>query len=46
MADNRIVDDLSEEEYADYENNPENWEDVINNTVDYYRETMGIDDDE
>lgn len=33
---NRIVDDLSEEEYEDYEKNPEKYEDVTRNTLDYY----------
>lgn len=42
----RTVDDLSDEEYEDYEKNPENWGDVTNNTIDYYRGIMGIDDDE
>lgn len=42
----RIVDDLSEEEYEDYQKHPENWEDVTNNTHDYYRELTGADDDE
>lgn len=44
--DDRMVDDLSDEEYEDYERNPENWEEVTNNTIDFYREAMGIDNDE
>ena len=28
MSDDRTIFDLSEEEYEDYENNPENWEEV------------------
>lgn len=42
----RIVDDLSEEEYEDYDKHPENWEDVTDNTIDYYRGLTGADDDE
>ena len=32
MIDDRTIFDLSEEEYEDYENNPEDWEEVTNNT--------------
>lgn len=32
MSDDRTIFDLSEEEYEDYENNPENWEEVTENT--------------
>lgn len=32
MSDDRTIFDLSEEEYEDYENNPENWEEVAENT--------------
>lgn len=32
MSDDRTIFDLSEEEYEDYENNPENWEEVMENT--------------
>ena len=28
MSDDRTIFDLSEEEYEDYENNPEDWEEV------------------
>lgn len=45
-SDNRIVDDLSEEEYNDYEQNPENWEEVTSNTNEYYSDLMGINDNE
>lgn len=45
MAD-RIVDDLTDEEYKDYVNHPENWEEVTDNTYDYYRELTGVNDDE
>lgn len=46
QREDRMVEDLTEEEYKDYEKHPENWEEVTNNAIDYYRETMGIDDDE
>ncbi|MCM1489771.1 MAG: hypothetical protein NC095_02950 [Muribaculum sp.] len=46
IKDDRMVDDLTDEEYEDFERNPENWEDVIDNTNEYYRDMMGIDDDE
>lgn len=32
MSEDRTIFDLSEEEYEDYENNPEDWEVVTNNT--------------
>ena len=32
MIEDRTIFDLSEEEYEDYENNPENWEEVTENT--------------
>ncbi len=44
--DTRIHDDLTDKEYEDYEKHPENWENVTNNTIDYYRDCMGIEDDE
>lgn len=31
--DNRTIFDLSEEEYEDYEKNPEKWEDVTDNSI-------------
>lgn len=31
--DDRTILDLSDEEYEDYENNPENWEDVTENSI-------------
>ena len=40
MRDDRILDDLSEEELDDYERNPEKYGDVIENTNNHYRETM------
>ena len=36
MRDSRTVDDLSDEEYEDYTNNPDNYEDVTQNTYDLY----------
>ena len=47
MRDERILDDLSEEELADYENNPDKYEDVIDNTNEHYTDLMypeGIED--
>lgn len=38
MRDERTVDDLSEEEYEDYQNYPEKYEDVTRNTIDLYDE--------
>ena len=32
MSDDRTIFDLSDEETEDYENNPENWEEVTENT--------------
>ena len=32
MSEHRTIWDLSEEEYEDYENNPEDWEEVTENT--------------
>lgn len=32
MSDDRTIFDLSEEEYEDYEKNPENYEEVTDNT--------------
>jgi len=32
MSEDRTIWDLSEEEYEDYENNPEDWEEVTENT--------------
>lgn len=38
----RTVDDLSEEEYEDYQNNPDDpkWQQVTDNTNDMYRNMM------
>lgn len=36
MRDSRTVDDLSDEEYEDYTNNPDKYEDVTQNTYDLY----------
>lgn len=38
MRDNRTVDDLTDEEYEDYENNPDKYEDVTDNTIDLYND--------
>ena len=38
MSDRRTVDDLSDEEYEDYEKHPENYEDVSSNTLDMYND--------
>lgn len=38
MRDDRTVDDLSEEEYEDYEMNPDKYEDVTQNTIFLYNE--------
>lgn len=40
MEDDRTIDDLSEEEYEDYEKHPENYEQVVENTNEMYREMM------
>lgn len=47
MRDERTLDDLSEEELADYENNPDKYGDVTDNTNDHYLDIMypnGMDD--
>ena len=33
MSDDKTIFDLSDEETEDYENNPENWEEVTNNSI-------------
>ena len=48
MIEDRTIFDLSEEEYEDYENNPENWEEVRENTNQDALDMMfpnGMDDD-
>ena len=48
MIDDRTIFDLSEEEYEDYKNNPEDWEEVTNNTNEDALSMMfpdGMDDD-
>lgn len=48
MKDDRTIFDLSDEETDDYENNPENWEEVINNSIEDALSMMfpdGMDDD-
>ncbi len=45
--DQRTVDDLSEEEYDDYQKNPDNpiWQQVTENTIKYAKEMMFPDED-
>ena len=38
MRDDRTVDDLSEEEFEDYEKHPDKYEDVTRNTIDLYND--------
>ncbi|WP_290051048.1 hypothetical protein [uncultured Muribaculum sp.] len=38
MRNSRTVDDLSEEEYEDYEKNPDKYQDVTENTIDLYND--------
>lgn len=48
MKDQRTVDDLNEEEYLDYENNPDKYQEITENTNEMYRNQMfpnGEDDD-
>lgn len=48
MRDERTVDDLSDEEYEDYEKYPEKYEDVTQNTLDLYNDLThpnGYDED-
>ena len=33
MIEDKTIFDLSDEETEDYENNPENWEEVTNNSI-------------
>ncbi len=40
MRDNRTVDDLSDQEYEDYEKNPEKYNDVTENTERCIRDMM------
>lgn len=46
MSEDRTLDDLSDEEYEDYQNNPEDYEDVTENTNEMYNETMSSDDED
>lgn len=43
--DKRTIFDLSEEEYEDYEEHPENWEEVTDNTIEDGRNLMYPDPD-
>lgn len=48
MRDDRTILDLSDEETEDYENNPENWEEVTNNSIEDALNMMfpdGMDDE-
>lgn len=40
MRDERTVDDLSEEEYEDYQNNLDKYQEVTDNTNEMYSDTM------
>lgn len=48
MNEDRTILDLSDEETEDYENNPENWEEVTNNSIEDALNMMfpdGMDDE-
>lgn len=48
MIEDRTILDLSDEETEDYENNPENWEEVTNNSIEDALNMMfpdGMDDE-
>lgn len=48
MSDDRTILDLSDKETEDYENNPENWEEVTNNSIEDALNMMfpnGMDDE-
>ena len=48
MIEDKTIFDLSDEETEDYENNPENWEEVTNNSIEDAFNMMfpnGMDDD-
>lgn len=48
MIEDSTILDLSDEETEDYENNPENWEEVTNNSIEDALNMMfpdGMDDD-
>ena len=49
MIEDSTILDLSDEETEDYENNPENWEEVTNNSIEDALNMMfpnGMDDDQ
>lgn len=46
VTDYRTLDDLSDNEYDDYETNPDKYEDVTNNTNDTYIDMMYPDRDD
>lgn len=48
MIEDKTIFDLSDEETEDYENNPENWEEVTNNSIEDALNMMfpnGMDDE-
>ena len=48
MIEDKTIFDLSDEETEDYENNPENWEEVTNNSIEDALNMIfpnGMDDD-
>lgn len=48
MIEDKTIFDLSDEETEDYENNPENWEEVTNNSIEDALDMMfpnGMEDD-
>ena len=48
MSDDRTIFDLSDEEYEDYEQHPEDWEEVTDNSIEDALDMMypdGMDDD-
>lgn len=48
MIEDKTILDLSDEETEDYENNPENWEEVTNNSIEDALNMMfpnGMDDE-
>lgn len=40
MRNNKTVDDLSDEEYENYERNPDKYEDITANTYDMYEDII------
>lgn len=46
MKDDRTIFDLSEEEYEDYEQNPDKWGDVTDNSIEDAENMMFDEDDD